>query len=255
MVVLIIPALAGNLGQSRESNMNRTLKAFGIAVMATAVMAAYAVVADGSFKINPKKDDVYKYKVTGSFAVMGMDVKVTFNNTETIKEVNDKGYVVENKQDNMKIDLGGQEMDGPEGTSSTAYALDGMVTKVDDPSGEDPANAYRFAVASVIVRPGKEIKVGETWTKDFAANKEKGLPKAKATYKYVKDEEVLGFKTAQIEFEYTELEGDAPAGNKGKVWIDPATGFMVKMDSEWKNMPIGGAPEPISGKAVIERVK
>ena len=223
--------------------------------MATAVVAAFAVVADGTFKINAKKDDVYKYKVTGSFAVMGQDVKVTFNNTEKIKEVTEKGYITENKQENMKIDLGGQEMDGPDGTSSTEYASDGMVTKVDDPTGEDPAGAYRFAVASVILRPGKEVKVGESWTKELPANKEKGLPKAKATYKYVKDEEVLGFKTALVEFEYTELEGDLPAGNKGKVWLDPVTGFMVKMDSEWKNMPIGGAPEPISGKAVIERVK
>lgn len=223
--------------------------------MATAVVAAFAVVADGTFKINAKKDDVYKYKVTGSFTVMGQDVKVTFNNTEKIKEVTEKGYITENKQDSMKIDLGGQEMDGPEGTSSTEYASDGMVTKVDDPTGEDPAGAYRFAVASVIIRPGKEVKIGETWTKEFAANKEKGLPKAKATYKYVKDEEVLGFKTALVEFDYSEQEGDLPAGNKGKVWIDPVTGFMVKMDSEWKNMPIGGAPEPISGKAVIERIK
>ena len=43
--------------------------------MATAVVAAFAVVADGTFKINAKKDDVYKYKVRQTFGVAAIDFR------------------------------------------------------------------------------------------------------------------------------------------------------------------------------------
>lgn len=237
--------------------MNFSMKSVGILAALAAVAVAVAAAQDTfNLRMAPKKGDANKYKTVGSFSVQGFDVKATYEFTDTVKEVNEDGtYEVETVTGELVIDLGGQQMNQPAPEAMrTVYSKDGSGKPKTVPAEADPKNMARLQTLNTTFRPENPVKVGDTWEKEWKANKDTGVEAAKATYKLVAVEDVQGKKALKIEFEIKETEANPAASSKGTVWLDAATGVMLRQNSEWKDVPFPGSPEPLSGKVTIEKV-
>lgn len=232
--------------------MTKSRIAFGVAALAAAV-AASALVADYTFAYSPKVGTTTKYKMKGNFDFEGQEIMFTASVTNKVTKVGPDGsYTVEESQTDAKVSFGGQEMEAPSGSPNlTTFDAQGRVVAIQGDMVD--ASAYRTAGMSTFYKPGKAVKMGESWTVDLKGDEKLGTVDAKATYT-VEGEEMVGqWNTVRISYEVKEVTGSMPASSSGKIWIDPADGEMVKVDGVWKDVPVPGAPAPITGKVVVER--
>jgi hypothetical protein len=224
-----------------------------------AVLSAtgFAALGDG-FKIGlkAKAGDLRKYTLSAQIDFSGTPIEFTANTTEKVTKVETDGsYVLESGQTDAKIVMGGASQDSPNGNPVVAhYKPSGEVTKIDGDASSANANAYRMATLSMLIDPGKEQQVGDSWTFDVKANKDTGAVDAKAEYKLIGEEKVGKFDTLKIKVTIKELTGDTPASSDGFVWIDKTDGSEVKTEAKWTNAPVPGAPMPVNGTVKIERV-
>lgn len=217
--------------------------------------AAFAIAAQDSIslRVAPKKDDVFKYKFTGTLSLMGMDVKATYTQTTTVLDVAEGVITTESGETKGSLDVGGQEMEMPDmGATKTKTNLDGTVKEIlGEAAGPD---TYRNASLLTVFRPEAPIKVGDEWTWTAPANGEKGTRAMSGKYKAEALEDVAGKKALKISMEVKETEGDLPASAKGTIWLDTTNGMPLKSDADVKNAPIPGAPEPVNGKLKSELI-
>ena len=80
-------------------------------------------------------------------------------------------------------------------------------------------------------------------------------PGYKSDYTIVGEEKIDGTDTFKIQYKTIETDGTDPASIEGTVWIDKANCGLVKGSQKWTNVPMPGAPMPISGTFTMERVK
>lgn len=223
-------------------------------LLAMAVMASAAAVQDAvNFRVNPAAGSVFKYRTTGTLAVMGMEAKIDYTSKTTIVSVENGVVVSEVSETKGSVDLGGQVMEMPDmGTSKATLSALGVTTNMEgEMTGPE---AWRTAMVQTVTRPEAPVAVGTEWTWSQAGDTAKGTRATEGKYKLVAIEEVEGRKVAKIEMEVKETTGADPASAKGTLWLDIANGMPFKTEVEIKNMPIPGAPEPISGKMVITLV-
>jgi hypothetical protein len=218
---------------------------FGL--VAAAALTAFAAQETFNLRVNPAKDQVFKYKNTGVLTVMGMDVKAEYTSTMKIADITATSFTTEAGDVKGSIDMMGQIVEMPDmGLVKTTYGLNGAVTKIDGEQGTP--EAYRSANLMTIFRPETPVSVGQEWTWTPAANTELGTKAMEAKYKVEAIETILEIKTLKITIDAKETAGDLPASAKGSMWVCALTGIPVKMDMEVKNLPFPGAPEPLSGK-------
>jgi hypothetical protein len=232
--------------------MTKTRTAIGVATLAAAVLAS-ALTADYTLNYTPKVGTVTKYKMTGNFDFEGQEIMFTANVTNKVTKVNPDGsYTMEEAQTDAKVSFGGQEMEAPAGSPNmTTFDAAGRVLDIQGDMVD--ASAYRTAAMSTFYKPSKAVKLGDSWTVDLKADEKIGTVESKATYTVEAEEQVGQWKTVRISYEVKEVSGSTPASSSGKIWIDPADGEMVKVEGVWKDVPVPGAPAPITGKVVVAR--
>lgn len=233
--------------------MKRNIGA-ALALLAGAGLAV-AAVQEFSLKRTAKEGEVFRYQMTGEMELMGQSVgmkAVTVN--KTIKVEANGNYVVESSMTEGKISINGGEMDMPEqaGTTTT-FKPDGTVLDVKG-DGVDQGG-WRMANLMSAVVPDRPLKVGETWTSEIKGDSKKMTVDVKGTYTFEALEKGDWGDMARIKYELKEVSGDSSASMSGTAWVETKTGNMVKMDSVWKDVPIPGAPAPVSGKMSLQLLK
>lgn len=232
----------------------KALKSAGIAMMLLASVAL--ATQDGIIlKYTPKKGDVLKLRIKGSLQIMGTDVVANLVTQSTVKEVAEDGsYTLEDKQLGGTASLGGQEMEIPETPGNTVvHNADGTVKEI---RGDDIGpEAYRVAALNAWTFPKTAVKVGSKWSEEVKADTDKGTVALKKDFEVVAEETVDGVDTLVIKSKISEASGAEPAAIEGKVWLAKSDSQMVKAEQKWSNVPMAGAPGPITGSFVITREK
>lgn len=231
---------------------SRTLRFVGIA--AVAALSVVALAQGINLKRTAKVGDTAKYRLRADVDIAGTTASFTAVLTEKILKVEDNGnFIVESAQSDGKVSFGDQEMAAPaQSPSVTVYKPTGEVVEIRGEMAD--SSAYRVANLGLFRFPDKELKVGEGWTHELAADSKTGTVPVKADYKIVAQEKVGDADTVKINFTVKETEGAEGATSTGHIWIDAKTGAMVKQEAEWKNAPFPGAPGPINAKVVISRI-
>ncbi len=217
----------------------------GAAAMALAGLQGYKL------KRTAKEGEVFKYKMSGELDVMGQSVgfSATMVNKTTKVEANGD-YIVEGSQLDAKINIGGSEMDIPAGGATmTTFKPDGTVLDVKGEGVE--AGGYRMANLMTMIVADKELKVGDTWTSETKGDAKKQTVDLKGTYTL----DSVEAEVAKVSFEIKETGGEAAASVKGVAWISTKDGNLVKTETAWKDVPVPGAPTPVSGKMTMTLVK
>ncbi len=222
--------------------------------MAQAAATTGQAPATYSMKRVPKVDDVLKMRMTGEVSVAGQQVSITTLITEKVTKIDANGdYTIESSQTEGKIKFGGQEMAMPsQPASTTKYNANGDVLEI---KGDKPteANEYRLANLSNIHTPDAPVAEGGTWTYTAKADSKTGAVAYTATYKIIGTEKIGSHDSVKLTATIKEAEGAEPASSENTVWLDPQTYDAVKVESNWTNAPIPGAPGPVSGKITLIR--
>jgi hypothetical protein len=232
--------------------MKRISIAAGLALLGAAALAV-AGLQDYSLKRTPKEGETTKYKMVGTMEVLGQQVTLTATVLNKVLKVDNEVYSVESSQVDGKINFGGNEMELPNmGSTTTKYKADGTVLEVQGEGVE--MGGYRMANLLSAIMPAKNVKVGDTWTSEVKADAKKGTVDVKGTYKFDSVEKCEGHDAAKITYEMKESNSETPAVVTGTVWIELKSGNMVKVDNAWKDVPVPGAPGPVSGKFTLTLV-
>lgn len=181
----------------------------------------------------------YRLKVETSF--QGMAVVYTARTTEKVEAVNaDGSYVTSEEQSEVKIVVGGQEMPGQDATedSRTTVGPDGVVTKIDSPSASD--ESYRMSNLMGVAWPSEMVGPGSKWESKLPADPERSGVAVDRAYEVLAVEEVAGKQAAKVAWTAVERTGATPASAKGTVWVEIATGRVLKLAAELKSAPLSG---------------
>ncbi|MEI7986138.1 MAG: hypothetical protein WCI55_10960 [Armatimonadota bacterium] len=231
----------------------KALKFGGIAILLAAA-TAYAI--DGVvLKYAFKKDQVQKTRFKGTIEMQGMEISLSMVNVSKVREVSEDGTVtLEDSMTDGKVVFGGQEMEIPSQAGTVIVMKpNGEIKEI---KGEEiNETTYRVQNLMAFVPPTEAVQVGSKWSKDVAANKDTKAPAYKCNYTILAEEKIDGTDTFKIQYKNVEAEGSEPASMEGTVWIDKANCGLVKAAVKWANVPMPGAPMPISGNFTMERIK
>lgn len=231
----------------------KALKIGGIAILLAAA-TAYAI--DGVvLKYAFKKDDVRKVRVKGTLDIQGMEVTINMINQSKVREVAADGTVtLEDSMVEGKVVFGGQEMDIPSQTGTVVIMK--PTGEVKEIKGEEVSEgSYRVQNLMAFIPPTEAVQVGSKWHKEVAANKDTKAPAFKGDYSILAEEKIDGVDSFKVQYKVSETEGSDPASMEGTIWIDKSNCDLLKSTQKWTNVPMPGAPMPISGNFTMERVK
>ncbi|MCC7434394.1 MAG: hypothetical protein IT363_06895 [Methanoregulaceae archaeon] len=225
-------------------------------LMVGLVSVAMLALAQGvTLKRTPKVDEVQKFKLRMEFGIFGDTAVYTSVLTQKVTEVKPDGnYAVEATQSDYKVELFGDEgvvRDEDLPKQSITYTPSGDVVAVQ--GGLVNESVYRLANLMAVRLPKVAVSKGDKWECVVPKNVDTGVFEAKATYTYDDDEKIGEFDTIRAEFEYAEVAGD-PARGQGKVWLNKRDGSVVKLETNWTSAPIPGAPTPLTGAVILERI-
>ena len=213
--------------------------------LAAAVLAAasFALATDGStLQRTPKVGDVAKYAVTVNVDTQEGRVTINMLDTRTVTDVQSNGDYTEEANDTggSRV-MGAQKLAVPDAKITTSYHANGQAFKITG-DGVD-AKAYRIEALNDFYSPGKSVKPGEKWTFVSKADPTVGTRNVTMNYTVEAEEKVGTHDTYRISYTGTE-DGDSPGSVSGKVWVDVASGEIVKADLALKSAPIPQADAP-----------
>ncbi|RYG39967.1 hypothetical protein EON79_23405, partial [bacterium] len=162
--------------------------AFGTVV----ALSTFALAAQGGPTLTRKvkSGDELKYRLKATIEVGGQEAQFSGLQTQKIVEVAPDGtYTVQAATSDVKAVFGGQDIAVPEGTIpsiTTVYNVDGTVKEIRGDS--TAADTYRSSNLATVFYTGKEVKVGDTYNNDKAADSNTGAVAYKSTYKVVGEE-------------------------------------------------------------------
>ncbi|HLK16615.1 MAG TPA: hypothetical protein VKT78_17545 [Fimbriimonadaceae bacterium] len=210
-----------------------------------------AAVKDGALRVTGLVDDTRNYTLTASMGIEGLgDAKVSGKMTQKVIKVEDNGNLTIKETETVTVEINGMEMNQPEQVAVNVIRPDGTLVEIRGSNND--AGAYRIATVETLKLPDFALADGKTWTYDFPADPKTGVVKAKGEYKILGSETLHGIDSWKVQMKVTEVEGDAPAGTEGTAWISKKDASLVKMDGKAKNLPIAGAPGPVSGTETVE---
>ena len=224
--------------------------------------AAFAGVLDAT-KIawTPKSGAAYKFRfksvVHGIQAPTGTaDLTVLANMTDTIKEIKSDGnIVVEEKQSDLHVTLGEQDMSSMVPQSITE-------TLTEKPNGEvierktdnDQGGSERINAVSQFSYPDHDVNVGDTWTHALKADSAKKTYDSTTTYTYQGEDTVDGVKCYKVSASFKESGAPTNMTAAGTVWLSEEDGYMVKVKMAVKNADLPGGLPPADSDIDIDRV-
>jgi hypothetical protein len=223
-----------------------------IAVGVTALAVFGSAVEDGALKMTAMVNDVRKYTLTGQMSVAGTEAKITGKMTQKVIKVEDNGNITTQETQSMTAEVNGQEFPIPDAVTVTVVKPDNTVVEIRGENAD--ANSYRIATVETIKFPDFALANDKTWTFDFPSDAKTGVVKSKGEYKVLGSETLHGVDSWKIQMKVTEVDGDSPAGTEGTAWLSKKDGSLVKMEGKAKNLPVPGAPGPVSGTETVELV-
>jgi len=232
------------------------IKPFLIIALGLVAIAAIAVAADPiTLKRTVTVGETLKYKLTASFDAgqVGSQATVTGDITNKITKIESNGnFDVESTQQNLKIDVGGQTIDGDSGTTKTTVMQpNGQLVEI---RGENLSpQDYRLAALNEVIFPDKPVNMGDSWSATIPDNAKTGAVAATLNYVLVSEETVDTIDSYKISIVIKETKGDTPASSTGTVWVSKADGSVVKSNMAWVNAPVPAAPNPITGTYTVDR--
>lgn len=226
-----------------------------VGIAAIAVLAAIAVAQDG-FKLRrtPKVGDEVVMKLSAEVDVMGMNATFNAKVKEKVTKVDENGdYTIESSQSEGKIKFGDQEMDAPDGgTTTTKYSANGAILEI---KGEDVGeDAIRLANMNAWQFEPKSYKTGDVIEYETKAAATSGGVASKTRIVVGEVEKIGAWDAVKLTYTFKETTGEAPAESSGTAWLDAKTGSLIKAEGEYKNAPFPGAPGPINAKIKLERI-
>ena len=224
-------------------------KSFALALLALSAVAGASALQGILVKYQPKVGEVREYRLEGSIEAMGQTIELTGNSVEKVLKVEGDTYVEESTQ-TVKINMGGSEQETPSSTVVSTHKLGGILV-----SSEGEASNARAEQLSQFIEPGKEIKIGDTWSYDGKADAKKETPAYKIDYKYLGDEKVGEWETAKFSAVGKETEGEKPMLFDNTVWVSKTDFSRVKVESKFQNMTNPMAPVTLDGKLTVVRTK
>lgn len=231
--------------------MTRNIRVIGLTLLAAA--CALALAQDAlTLKMNPKVGDTYKFKLTATMAMSGMEATLSGHLTDKVVEVAPSGeYLIESSQTDTVVKAMDQEIPLPSEVVKSRYSATGDLLDVQ--ADQMSPEKWRLAQLTSFTYPTTAVKVGDEWTSTVKADEKTGVVAAKRTFKVDSLEKVGDHDTAKIKSTYTETEGSSPASADGYVWVDTKDGSIVKSESDWKNVPVGPGGASADGKVTMER--
>lgn len=235
--------------------MISTRKTLAFGTLAALSVVALAAQAGFTLARKPKVGEEHKYTLKANIDFSGQAVELSGVQSEKVLEVATDGtYTVESKMADLKIMVGGQEFPAPDTGSGTTIVYNANGSVKDIRGDETSPETFRFANLSVFLAPGKEVKVGDSWSNAIKGETKTGSLGYKTTYKVVGEETIGAYETFKVEYATKESEGDSPASSDGTIFVDKADGSVVKSVSKVANATFPGAPAPLSGTFTITRL-
>lgn len=233
-----------------------SLRRVAAALFLAAVVAAPAL-ADETFDLRrpPKEGVNLTFALTAEFDFGGMTGKFLSDlGWKVLKVESDGRYRVETQMKGGRLDMGGQDMEMPEQPASTlVFGPRGeLIELIGEGTGADE---LRFQSLNMVVAPEKPVAVGDKWTYEIKGDSKKGSVDGVANYELAAVETVGGVRVLKITFNYKETKGDKPASSAGTFWVTADDNLLFRMEAQYTNAPVGGAPEPVDMKVTIERKK
>jgi hypothetical protein len=175
-----------------------------------------------------------------------------------IKDVSDEKITILSATTSHNLTLDQQDVTemwpGQDGISvpiNRTFDKHGVLLTSDSKS---PLDNPRFEQLRVLPFPEGPVKVGDTWTREYKGDKEKGVPPSRGKFTLDGVEDLDGKAAFRIKFAYSELEGEKPMGALGTSWIDQTTGEMIKTDSDINDAQFAEEMPPMNFKMKVRRL-
>ncbi len=201
----------------------------------------------------PKVGETTKYKLMAEIDISGQKATYSSMVVDKVVKVSPQGqFTVNSAQLEPKLIIGSDELPMPTSDPMVVtYEPYGGVVEILD--AKDP-ESYRLAYITTFRASEQELKVGDTWKHEIAADSKRKTYQVLAEYTVLGEETVDKWETFKIKVSVKEASPDATT-NVGHLWVDKATGILVKVDQAWTNAPFPGAPGPINAKVTMVRTE
>lgn len=227
-----------------------------------AVSLATAAVFEGPYalKYKPVKGSSTTNKFTAELDLGMATVNLDGTSKSTVDEVKADGSWVTSSRQSLKVSTGGKVVQSVEDQpgGKTTYSADGQAIAFDSAALGDQPESTQVSASRIgtFVAPKDPVKVGDEWTVEFAANKDKDIPAGVSKFKFVKEEKINGVDCAYIETSYKQKGEDADLLTAtGKMWISLENGDTVKSVVLVNNLPVAGGYVAKTGTITSEIVK
>lgn len=227
-----------------RSMTSRTIA--GLAASLLAIAALGAARQESVLLVRKAKvGDVSRLQTVGKAQVdaNGMQMELDLKGTDkyTVTAVAPNGDITQTEQpEAVEITMQGQTMPpSPEmlRPSTIVTKPNGTLVSFTKEDGSVDENEGRMHNATTIIFPDTPVKVGDKWSKTFAASATTGSRTARADYVVLAFESVAGTATVKIGLAFQ--ESVAPAvKTTGTVWIERSTGDVVKVEGKLDNFPL-----------------
>lgn len=232
--------------------------------VAVLTASAFAVAQDtANIRWNPKPDQTLRFRLQVKSAIdIGMgnqDMSMGALITQRTRAVTENEVTVETVQTEFTMAVGGEDLSMMMGdmriTETVRFDRTGrVIERKSDAPAEMGDDNDRQMESVLFIYPNREVKVGDTWSREVTADAKRGVRNARATYKFEGFETVAGKRAWKITFTYAENEGNNPISSTGTVWLDPEDGEMLRGEFTMKNLEFGPGMPPGDASATLTRV-
>ncbi|MCW5941889.1 MAG: hypothetical protein KIS66_06640 [Fimbriimonadaceae bacterium] len=224
-----------------------------------ALVAATSAQPTYAFKAKFAEGESQKVKVTMKGNMSGMAIEMIYFSDEKVLKVEPDGtYTEEVKTHGLTLTAAGAPVPLYMDTDKTEvrkHAPTGELLGTDDKEA-NLAMLRRTGRLGDLPSPAAPVKIGESWTHEYAPVEAVSLPAGKVTYTFVAEEKVGKWDALKVEIAYTEVGVDKPVTAKGFLWLNKENFRGVKGDVTVDNHPAPpGSPVPqLSAQVLFERL-
>lgn len=227
-----------------------------LALIALVTMSA-PVQDTTQLELKTKVGDITKFKFQMAMN-MGVDVSVSFLVTSKVTKLDKDEVTSESEMGNLELLVGGQPMDmggqSPAGQKMViVQKLSGEL--ISDSTPKEMGGGERVSRMNAFHRPGKPVKIGDSWEYEWKADKAKGLQNSKARWTLAAYEKKNNVDCWKVDFVYAEMDTADGISTNGSLWVNAADGVMEYTKYEFQNVTFQEGMPATSGTGQATRVK
>jgi len=229
-----------------------------------AIATAKPVVAPALIEWKPKLDATTKLQMNMAMQIDAggqmMEINVGFIITSKTTKIDGDKVTQEGSMSDFKLMMNGQEMGDmgggapPEGEKTTIVRkINGEV--VSDSTPAELGGGERMQRMNAFVYPGKPLEFGDSWTKEWAADKAKGLQSAKAKWTLEGEDVKNKVDCWKISVVFAEMDSKDGISNMGTMWLAKSDGDLVYSKMNFQNVSFQEGMPPTNGVAEMTRIQ